>query len=123
MAFIRKRTGRWNGGTAVYYQLVETYRENGKVKQRVAGLGVHPTVEEALHALRARVARIEALLVREPQGWRAWRRRKKTAAELTECLDRARDRLMKLEGVVSRISRRRDTLDTTPEASGIAPAK
>ena len=33
------------------YQIIETYREGGKVKQRVIyNLGHHPTIEEALKA-------------------------------------------------------------------------
>jgi hypothetical protein len=49
MTFVRrrmypeeKRKGRWEA--VPRYQLVETYREGGKVRQRVASLGEHPTM-------------------------------------------------------------------------------
>jgi hypothetical protein len=52
MAFIRKRKcrGEWSEKRGQHsYQLVETYRENGKVKQRiVANLGHLPTVAQAI---------------------------------------------------------------------------
>ena len=45
MTFVRKK--RVNGYE--YYQLVESYRENGKVRQRtLAHLGEYLTVEEPL---------------------------------------------------------------------------
>jgi hypothetical protein len=124
MAFIRrrmypeeKRKGRWKA--AARYQLVATYREGGKVKQRVASLGKHPTVEEALHAFRKSVAGWEGALARneEARGWRAHRRRDKRRAEINADLALARARLAKVEAVVSTTSRRRDTLDTTATAA------
>jgi hypothetical protein len=54
MAFIRCREFRWKrGGTGKTYQLIETYREAGKVRQRIlANLGAHATIEGAIvHAL------------------------------------------------------------------------
>jgi hypothetical protein len=107
MAFVRKRNRR--------YQLVVSYREGGKVRQRLASLGTHPTVEEALRAFRERVAFWEAAFVRNEQarGPRAHRRRDKERAEITERIALARAELARLEDVVSTISRQRDKVDTT----------
>src|SRR5829696_1425926 len=52
MAFVRKK--RVNGHE--YYQVVENYRENGKVRQRMLEhLGKYPTVEEAIEYRRRKV--------------------------------------------------------------------
>jgi hypothetical protein len=52
MAFIRKRISPSRRQTPSY-QVIETYREDGKVKQRVlANLGCNPTPEEALSEFR-----------------------------------------------------------------------
>jgi hypothetical protein len=52
MAFIRKRISPSRRKTPSY-QIIETYREDGKVKQRVlANLGPNPTPEEALCEFR-----------------------------------------------------------------------
>ena len=49
MAFIRKRGG--------YFQLVETYRDGGKVRQRfIAALGKNATPEKALAAYQAEIS-------------------------------------------------------------------
>ena len=50
MAFIRKRYSSTKDGEKRYsYQLIETYSENGDIKQRVlANLGPYATIEEAL---------------------------------------------------------------------------
>jgi hypothetical protein len=50
MAYVRtKRVPGPAGKTYTYYQLVEGYRDKGKVRQRVlCHLGRHPTPEEAL---------------------------------------------------------------------------
>ena len=54
MAFIRCRTSKTQRyGETRSHQLIETYREDGKVKQRVlANLGDRPTVDEALEHVR-----------------------------------------------------------------------
>lgn len=58
--FIRKRR---SSARADSYQVVETYRENGRVRQRVlANLGPHSTIEEALAAFRGEAAQYEGLL-------------------------------------------------------------
>jgi len=52
MAFIRKRISPSLKRTPSY-QVIETYREDGKVKQRVlANLGCNPTPEKALSEFR-----------------------------------------------------------------------
>jgi hypothetical protein len=48
MAFIRKRISQTKRRTPSY-QLIETYREGGKVKQRIIeNLGPYPTIAEAI---------------------------------------------------------------------------
>lgn len=79
MAFVRKK--RVDGQE--YYQLVENYQENGKVRQRVlAHLGRDPSVEAAIEELERYIenfrgwaarSRAKAQEVREP--WEAWRER------------------------------------------------
>ncbi len=77
MAFVRAK----HSGKRTYYQLVESRREDGKVRQRIiAYLGHYTSVEEALGALpvaierneqRARewAAKAEAKLEQIPQIW------------------------------------------------------
>jgi len=57
MAYIRTKK---IGGKYEYRQLVETYREDGKHRQRVlAHLGKHETLEEAIEAVYAKVEAAE----------------------------------------------------------------
>ena len=115
MAFIRCR----QSSRAKSYQFVETYREDGKVKQRVlANLGPYPTVELALENARRCVARAERYVEHCKTGWtrqgrpvhpkHLWNAEKDLARH---CYD-----LERLEAVVSETSRRRDVVDTTPSA-------
>ncbi len=61
MAFIRHR--RTACGSS--HQVVETYREGGKVKQRVlANLGPYPTIEEALRETRQSVESLRGIVAR-----------------------------------------------------------
>ncbi len=64
MAFIRKRISP-TGRRTPSYQVIETYREGGKVKQRVlANLGRFSTVEEALEDTRWYLEQVESALSR-----------------------------------------------------------
>ena len=59
--FIRRKTDNSSGQT--YYQVVETYREDGKVKHRsVLSLGTFETPELALKSLRWRRQSLEQSL-------------------------------------------------------------
>ena len=71
MAFIRCR----QSSREKSYQVVETYREEGKVKQRVlANLGPYPTVGLAIENARRRVARDERRVEHCKHGrTRQWR--------------------------------------------------
>jgi hypothetical protein len=126
MVFIRRRT--LPGAARPRYQLVMPYREGGKVLQRVASLGEHPTVEEALHALRhdvgvleAKQARAQAQITRqkakihdkarlarlEANRWGGWSGMKQALRDVRHCaaaLPLARDRLARLEAVVSKVT-------------------
>ena len=104
MPFIRhRRTARGSS-----HQLMETYREGGKVKQRVlANLGRHPTLEEALLNARERVVELERRLVgieqrRHPRGgsryYKSWQ---KQIADARQRLEDGEAHLQKLEAVVS----------------------
>jgi hypothetical protein len=58
--FIRKRR---SSARADSYQMVETYRENGRVRQRVlANLGPHSTIEGALAAFTREAAQYEGYI-------------------------------------------------------------
>ena len=54
-----------------YYQAVRSYREAGKVKQDVAHLGEHATVEEALTAWADEVDRLHTARPRKVDKLRA----------------------------------------------------
>jgi hypothetical protein len=80
--FIRKRQSSQHNAS---YQVIETYREGGKVKQRVlANLGPWPTLEEAVGHGRWNLAYMEG----HADHCRA---------------DRARAQLARLEAVVSKL--------------------
>ncbi len=113
MAFIRCR----QSSQAKSYQVVETYRDDGKVKQRVlANLGRSPTVELALENARRCVARAERYVEHCKHGWTRRGRpvHPKHLLNAEKDLARHRHDLERLEAVVSETSRRRDVVDTTP---------
>jgi hypothetical protein len=61
----RLRPQNARGEARTYYQLVETRREAGKVRQHVlAYLGPYPTLEEAIAGTRDQLARIQTLAER-----------------------------------------------------------
>lgn len=103
MAFIRKRySGKYRGRDNYSYQVIETYREGGKVKQRVLiNLGPSPTIEQALERARKGIE----FWTREAQGRGLpfpdsdpthWRR------SAQETVSRLHAYLEELEAVVSR---------------------
>ena len=118
MAFIRKRTSP-TGRRTPSYQLIETYREDGKVKQRVlVNLGWFPTVEEALDDCRNSLADAERGLARREQrgprgGGRYTLSHRKTLDWYRRRIEREREHLRRLEAVVSETGLRRDIPDTT----------
>jgi hypothetical protein len=68
--FVRKKTTK--SGTVKHY-LVETYRENGKVRQKVLYyLGEHATVEEALAWLDAEAERGISPMREARRNWCDW---------------------------------------------------
>ena len=115
MAFIRKRISPTRRQTPSY-QLIETYRESGKVRQRVlANLGRHPTVDEALDAARGHVGMDEEFLAMCERGYnRAGRRLgSKDYDRAVTRLAKSRAELEHLEAVVSETPQRRGISDTT----------
>jgi hypothetical protein len=63
VSFIRTKevVDNETGKTYHYYQLVETYCKDGRSRQKVvAHLGKHPTIEDAVAALRKRLRELEA---------------------------------------------------------------
>ena len=118
MAFIRKRISP-TGRRTPSYQLIETYREGGKVKQRVlANLGWFSTVEKALDHCRNSLADAERGLARREQrgprgGGRYALSHRKTLDWFRRRIERKREHLRQLEAVVSETSRRRTLPDTT----------
>ena len=115
MAFVRKRGDS--------HQLIETYRDGGKVKQRVvANLGHSTTPEEALRHDRVELTRWERILARVEArgprgGGRLARSHQKTLADHRRRVEKWRGRVATLEVVVSGMVRRRSNVDTTETPS------
>ncbi len=58
MAYVRQKQNSYGP----YYQLVEAYRDGGKVRQRIlVHLGKYPTVDEYLAGTREEIARLRGL--------------------------------------------------------------
>ncbi len=126
MPFIRSRISQTKRyGETKSHQLIETYRENGKVKQRVlANLGSHPTVEEALEHTRKAIEWTRGALARRKTqgprgGGRLARCRERHLAWWRRRLARQETHLRALEAVVSKSARRRDIVDTTSCNRGV----
>ncbi len=110
--FIRRRISPSNRRT-LSYQLIESYREGGKIRQRViACLGPHSTIEAALEATRGEIASARAAL---KQGMPAARKR----GAIMRRLARAKKLLATLESVVSSKHTRTCILDTTKESETV----
>ena len=64
MAFVRKRhSSTWKGKKHYSHQLIETYRQDGKVKQRVlANLGPWGTTVEAFYGFEKYLGRLQRKL-------------------------------------------------------------
>lgn len=107
--FIRKReristTGKIN----TTYQLLETYREAGKVKQRViCNLMGHATPEEALEYAKTKVEMLKNSRIRMQE--------EKGKCSFPQCYRYSywEKRLNELNNVVSRLSRRHEIIDRT----------
>jgi hypothetical protein len=120
MAFIRKRISPSRRQTPSY-QVIETYREEGKVKQRVlANLGCNPTPEKALAEFRSKL-RDTRLVIEELQM-------KRTSAARGQVVDqnferwsrtyaRQKDTVDKLEALVQS-GRKLSAQDGNPSDSG-----
>ena len=77
--FIRKRISKTKHGTRESYQAIETYRENGKVKQKIlANLGRFPTPEQALEQVKVwfRTSEKRLQILRDPSCIDRHRKRK-----------------------------------------------
>jgi hypothetical protein len=129
MAFIRgRRTGNleWDGQRLVEmirsYQVIETYREGGKVRQRVlANLGPYRAVDEALIGLKEHVARCEERLAFcEEEARASWRARREWnySIKMAEVeLQRYRGKLARLEADISQHPEIRSVKDFTLETN------
>ncbi len=127
MAFIRERSSPTSRRTPSY-QVIETYREGGKVKQRVlANLGRFPTVGKALDHCRESLASSERGLARQEQrgprgGGRYVLSHRKALDWYGREIEKKREHLRRLEAVVSESGRRRDIPDTTDGGNSGTPA-
>ena len=111
--FIRCR----KSNQSMSYQLMESYRDGGKVRHRVlANLGRYPTIDEALHAFRERVARREGSMALYERGYNNAGRRltEEDHQHALAQLARARAELARIEAVVSEMGHVRRISDTTP---------
>ena len=120
--FIRKRlTPTKKHGITEHYQLVETYRAGGRVRQRViANLGFDSTIGDALARARGYLATTLDYIERIKNGTQ-YRRRPWGYGERERALSRAyadaakmRQRIEHLEAVVSEMGPNGDKSDTTP---------
>jgi hypothetical protein len=121
--FIRKRISKnkySKEGFSESYQLIETYREEGKVKQRViCNLGRDATPEAALERARYWLKWYEDGLSNPLKaGYNKGRFISKKRAEkhqesLEKSYAKAKEKVEKLESVVSQMCRRSDISDTT----------
>ena len=99
MAFVRKRISPSRRQTPSY-QIIETYRECGKVKQRVlANLGCNPTPERALDEFRREMVNIRNLI----EGYQTGRAEKLESPNAQRCLDRWRRSYARQREAVQRL--------------------
>jgi hypothetical protein len=86
VAYVRKN--RVDNG--VYYQVVEGYREGGKVKQRVlAYLGTHNTVDKALEKLPRDIELQRTIMPNYPV--KAWPGMQRRISSMEKRLEKIRD--------------------------------
>ena len=119
--FIRKRISKNKRGFTESYQLIETYREEGKVKQRiVCNLGRDATPEAALETAHQWMSKYEEWLSRREQRRHPYSGRLRSEKELEEGRQRLekgclkwKNRIEQLEGVVSQMCNRNNISDTT----------
>jgi hypothetical protein len=121
--FIRKRISKnkyRKEGFSESYQMIETYREGGKVKQRViCNLGRDATPEAALERARYWLKWYEEGLSKPWKAGYSMGRyiSRKRVDERQESLEKsyakAKEKVEKLERVVSQITRRNNISDTT----------
>jgi len=98
MAFIRKRISPSRRQTPSY-QVIETYREDGKVKQRVlANLGRNSTPEKALSEFREEMVKTRRLIEGLNGAGSTERRR---LDRWRRSFDRQRAAVQKLEALIS----------------------
>lgn len=120
--FVRKRVNIDKKGKAwESYQVIETYRENGKVKQRyICNLRWYSTPEDALANARERLQRAE--LSGPTKAYNCLghyvRNRHKREEERLKDLEKLQARVAELEGVVSGMRTKGNILDTTEIEGG-----
>lgn len=123
--FIRKRTTKTKGhGATVHYQVLESYRDNGKVKQRVlCNLGNHSTCEARLEELQVSLSQTEGWINRwnNPVGWKMHRQQKNKLESLNHDHQLLYDEIIKVQNVMSEMLSRYDTYDTTSNATKVPP--
>ena len=126
--FIRKRVNHSKRyGNTERYQVLESYREGGKVKQRViCALGLCPTPEKALEAAKEDLRWIEEVQAQPimPSPWRSGRHlfkaRQSREAYFLERREKAEARIAELESVVARYSNACQHSDTTAPSSAVS---
>jgi hypothetical protein len=71
MPFIRAKHQKSRGRERTYYYLVESYRDNGRVRQKtLAYLGKYPSVEDALALLPQDIERWKEKTLPMVRRWR-----------------------------------------------------
>jgi hypothetical protein len=121
MLFIRKRSSSKNRQT-FSYQVIETYRAQGRMKQRVvANLGQCPTVEAALEVERANFAKIRQQIERSQTMPHTHSTGAQVSLEMgaiwpllsTRCAPIVEARIALLESLLSRMSKQTGASDAT----------
>jgi len=121
MLFIRKRSSSKNRQT-FSYQVIETYRAQGRMKQRVvANLGQCPTVEAALEVERANFAKIRQQIEHSQTMPHTHSTGAQVSLEMgdiwpllsTRCAPIVEARIALLESLLSRMSKQAGASDAT----------
>lgn len=122
--FIRKRVNHSKRyGVTERYQVCETYREGGKVKQRVlAGLGSTSNPIKALERAEEDLRLEESLLLKYTKqrlychgGFIPPNKHYKRILNQLKRVDKAEEKVRKLEYVVAKMGDRRANFDTTKQ--------
>jgi hypothetical protein len=116
MAFIRRRLSSDNeDGRSYSHQLIETYREGGKVKQRIlANLGNAPTIADALERAKGEFQGLKTRMKTNPYIRLLDREHVQYLVGVVTRLEARIAELERLQGAASKKCTETCGFDTTP---------